>query len=67
MKFRKHLSGMKNKDGKPYVSGYDARVPAQALKQAGFLKDDGSLCDYEVHVTCCEYTNKLIIELHRVE
>jgi hypothetical protein len=49
MKFRKHISGMKNPlTGKGYVSGYDARIPAEIIAAAGFVGKDGETLEYEV-------------------
>lgn len=50
MKFRKHLSGNKRKDGTAYTSGYDARIPEALLIDAGFIGSDGSLKEYELQV-----------------
>ena len=49
---------MKNKAGKAYASGYDARIPADILKDAGFLKEDGTLLEYNLRV----WGDKIYIE-----
>ena len=51
MKFRKRISGMKRKDGTPYSSGYDARIPDKMLIDAGFITSDGSLLEYELQLS----------------
>lgn len=51
MKFRKRISGMKRKDGTPYSSGYDARIPDKMLIDAGFMASDGSLLEYELQIS----------------
>lgn len=62
MKFRKHISGMKDKaTGKGYVSGYDARIPKEALEDAGFLGKDGSLEEYEPAVMYGDDNETMIV------
>lgn len=51
MKFRKHISGKKRKDGTAYTSGYDARIPEALLIDAGFFASDGRLEEYEAQVS----------------
>ena len=67
MKFRKHISGLKDKNGKGYVSGYDARIPAQVLKDAGFIKEDGTPCEYEAVASYSDKGNQMVIELRKKE
>jgi len=60
MKFRKHISGMKDKNGKAYASGYDARIPADILKAAGLLEEDGTLHEYALLVD--EHNGRVILQ-----
>jgi hypothetical protein len=58
---------MKDKNGKAYVSGYDARIPAEILKAAKFIKEDGSIWEYEaVDSYNCE-RDEDVIELRKKE
>lgn len=50
MKFRKHLSGMKDKNGNAYVSGYDAQIPKKIMEESGLLESDGTLHEYAILV-----------------
>jgi hypothetical protein len=67
MKFRKHISGMKDKNGKAYASGYDARIPKEVLTATGFLKEDGTTLEYDVSYAEINGFDKMVILLTHIE